>query len=130
MRESFTSALLREPEVKAQPHYLGERDQLFVGAEREAEQRDEVSRNRAAASLDLRVLELLKSLPDFRRREKVGRRLDRLRKLLHVLEREPALHGRAVVSLQRNELVVMLLDELLERLDDVGSFGLVDRAGE
>ena len=112
--------LLRHPRLEVGGHALGVRHQLVLLVHGVAHQRDEVGEDAPGArALDLGLVQRGVGLPELAFGPQVRRGLQRVGQRLQVFELQRRL-GRAVVEdLQRGDLVLVLLDELLEGADDL-----------
>lgn len=131
-RESWPPAfagvtgLGREPRLEVGVDTLGKRDELVVLVDGEAHERYEIGEDAPpAGTLDPGFLQRGVGVPELGFGPQVGRLLDGVGEVLDGLECKALLVGLAVEDLQRGDLVLVLLDELLEGLDH--AFGAVQR---
>src|SRR3954452_23055384 len=106
------------------------RDKLIVLAQREPEERHEVGRDRPTVPPHLVGVQLLVSVPHLLWRKEIRRGLDRFGQLLYFSQRNPAAVWAGVERLERDELVVLLGDEVPEGLHHFVCLLAIDRPGE
>ena len=116
--------LLNQPGLEAFGDVLGIGTELVVEAEGVPDERDDVGEHGAGRAADLGGVQGLVGLPQPLGCPGVRWSADRLGQFLDVAVGEPLGVGLAVEHLEGGDLVLVLVEELAERLDGLGGAGL------